>query len=434
MHIVPVPRPTDSQQKCIWAQPLSYSQQLDMVILLQRVTEHFASSALSLHPTKAFDAVRIVVMACITALADSVLRRRASDNPSAISTHLMGQSVHGVAMHTPYGIDASIFAKQSETCEVHTPELNIARCGVLDYFASQRNTEKIFTWEKGNKMQKSTNEFLLAVAKEKAHGIKAAQAHRLLDNEGYSIDRNFGGGSWQMHKTHPELAPYRDICFYFTYFLNPDSDAFPKPSLHAYRPNEAALHWAWDEKEAQYIIAAKWSEHFPYSSPKDIFQMSCLPRPVKPKHSSAKGAVAKIPKHRYPSGADVTLIVDDFVNQGEHDSFVSINVKTEDDILHLRNLPTFDDSLTASDSELLLSFLTEPYLRVPLVLSFFATEDRIHSLKQPKLRELLDAALWEPGQFSDPDMSKQVPKAVPAEKPELLATPYGLMLNELTRR
>jgi hypothetical protein len=104
-----------------------------------------------------------------------------------------------------------------------------------------------------------------------------------------------------------------------------------------------------------------------------------------------------------------------------------------DDILHLRNLPTFDDSLTASDSEMLLSFLTEPYLRVPLVLSFFATEDRIHALKQPQLRDLLDAVLWEPGQFSSPEVSKQVPQAVPAEKPELLATAYGLMLNELHR-
>ena len=430
VHLVPVPQPPDSQQECIWGQPLSYSQQLDMIILLQRVMEHFASAALSLHPTKSFDAVRIVVVACITALADSVLRRQASDNPSAVSTHLMGQSVHGDTLHAPYGIDASLFAKQSETCEVHTPELNIARCGVLDYFAAQQNTEKIFTWEKGKKIQKSTNEFLLAIAKDQVHGVKAAQAHRLLDNEGYSVDRNFGGGSWQLHKTHPEFAPYRDVCFYFKYFLNPDSDAFPTPSLHAYRPNEAALHWSWDEQEGQYIIGAKWDSRFPYDSPKELFQMSCLPRPVKPKHSSTKGAVAKVPKHRYPSGADVTLIVDDFVNQGE-ETPISINVKTEDDILHLRNLPTFDDSLTAGDSELLLSFLTEPYLRVPLVLSFFATEDRIHSLKQPKLRELLDAVLWEPGQFSSPEVSKQVPQAVPAEKQEQLATAYGLMLNEL---
>ena len=128
----------------------------------------------------------------------------------------------------------------------------------------------------------------------------------------------------------------------------------------------------------------------------------------------------------------MTLIVDDFVNQGE-DHPVSVNVKTEDDILHLRNLPTFDDSLTASDSELLLSFLPEPYLRIPLVLSFFATEDRIHSLKQPQLRGILDAVLWEPGRFSSAEMSARVPQEVPTPRPELLATTHGLMLNELRR-
>ena len=433
VHIVPVPQPNDSLQDCIWSKSLTYSQQLDLVILLQRIMEHFASAAFSLHPTKAFDAVRIVVVACMTALADCVMRRRASDMPSAISTHLMGQTVHGDTVHSPFGLDTSLFAKQSETCEVHTPELNVARCGVLDYFAAQSNTVKIFNWEKGNKAQKSTNEFMLAIAKERVFDVKESQVHRLLDNEGRSIDRHFGPTLWQLHKHFPEFGPYRDVCFYFKYFLNPDAEAFPAPKLQAYRPNEAALHWGWDDKESQYIIAAKYSERFPYGSPKEIFPLSCVPRPVKAKHSDAKaGTVAKTPVHRYPSGCDVTLIVDDFVNQGE-DNPVSINVKTEDDILHLRNLPTFEDSLTASDSELLLSFLTEPYLRIPLVLSFFATEDRIHSLKQPQLRTLLDAVLWEPGQFSSAQMSKQAPQEVPAAKPEQLATAYGLMLNELYR-
>jgi hypothetical protein len=47
------------------------------------------------------------------------------------------------------------------------------------------------------------------------------------------------------------------------------------------------------------------------------------------------------------------------------------------------------------DSELLLSFLTVPYLRVPLVASFFAAEDRIHALRAEELRELYSAAIFE---------------------------------------
>ncbi len=66
-------------------------------------------------------------------------------------------------------------------------------------------------------------------------------------------------------------------------------------------------------------------------------------------------------------------------------------VLTEDDILHLRELPDFDKQLGQRDSELLLSALTVPYLRIPIVVSFFATEDRIHALKSPTLRSLLDS-------------------------------------------
>lgn len=38
---------------------------------------------------------------------------------------------------------------QSETIEVHTPELNIARTAIIDYFQSpeQRRLEKMFSWE-----------------------------------------------------------------------------------------------------------------------------------------------------------------------------------------------------------------------------------------------------------------------------------------------
>lgn len=435
IHLVPLPLPQPGNEDCIWSKPMTYAQQLDIMILLQRIMENFASAAFSLHSTKSFDAVRIVVAAAIAAVADCVMRRRASDMPSAVSTHLLGETVDGSSVHGPFGIDTSTFAVQSETCEVHTPELNIARSSVLDYFGIQTKTTKIFSWEDGNKQQKTTNEFLDAIAQERVYSKSGdGSEHRWLDNKGFSIDRNFGGTLWQLHKNFPEFGAYRDVCFYFKFFLNPDNDAFPQPRLsRSYQPNEAALHWEWNDRAAQYIVGAKFGTNFPYSKPADLFQLSCVPKPVKSKHAQSKdGPTVKLPTHRYPSGADVTLIVDDFVNQGEAMP-VSINVKTEDDILHLRNLPTFDDSLTASDAELLLSFLTEPYLRIPLVLSFFATEDRIHALKHPRLRTLLDAVLWEPGHFSSYEMSQKAPQEVPTSQREQLATAHGLMLNELQR-
>ena len=40
-------------------------------------------------------------------------------------------------------------------------------------------------------------------------------------------------------------------------------------------------------------------------------------------------------------------------------------VKSEDDVLHLRQLPDFDGHLRPSRVELLLQYLTVPYLRIP---------------------------------------------------------------------
>ena len=71
------------------------------------------------------------------------------------------------------------------------------------------------------------------------------------------------------------------------------------------------------------------------------------------------------------------------------------------------------------------------YLRVPLVLSFFATEDRIHKLQSAKLRGILDSVLFEPGRYLHVDHGSSEPEMVPTQHKALLSTPYGLILNEL---
>ena len=54
-----------------------------------------------------------------------------------------------------------------------------------------------------------------------------------------------------------------------------------------------------------------------------------------------------------------------------------IEVSTEDDILHLppADLPSFGNVLKPSESEAFLQFLTAPYIRIPLMLDFFANGD-----------------------------------------------------------
>jgi hypothetical protein len=51
--------------------------------------------------------------------------------------------------------------------------------------------------------------------------------------------------------------------------------------------------------------------------------------------------------------------------------------------------------LSREESELLMAALSVPYVRLPLVLEFFATHDRVTYLYNTSLRALLRAAIFE---------------------------------------
>jgi hypothetical protein len=124
-----------------------------------------------------------------------------------------------------------------------------------------------------------------------------------------------------------------------------------------------------------------------------------------------------------------------FVNRSK-----PISVKTEDDILHLSNseLPTFGHVLKPADSERFLSFLTAPYIRIPLILDFFANGDpgRLPGLRSKSLQLIVDAALFEPGRWRAADFTdivKEIPVIDEDKLQSLLATPLGNMYNEIAK-
>ncbi len=69
-------------------------------------------------------------------------------------------------------------------------------------------------------------------------------------------------------------------------------------------------------------------------------------------------------------------------------------------------------ALRPPEAELLLSYLTVPYLRVPLLLRFFAQPSHIHALGSVRLQAALDAALFEPGLWQA-EAKKALPTQVP---------------------
>jgi hypothetical protein len=113
---------------------------------------------------------------------------------------------------------------------------------------------------------------------------------------------------------------------------------------------------------------------------------------------------------------------------------------TEDDILHLedKELPTFGHVLTPSDSEKFVQFLTVPYIRIPLILDFFANGDpnRLSALRTKTMQIIVDAALFEPGRWKPADFSDYISEVpvVDIERLEtILATPHGTLFNEIAK-
>lgn len=104
---------------------------------------------------------------------------------------------------------------------------------------------------------------------------------------------------------------------------------------------------------------------------------------------------------------------------------------TEDDIMHAEKLPTFDGTISIEESESLMSFLTVPYARIPLLISFFSTQDRVLYLFHSEIQELFTAALFEGATWNN--SAETLISEIPVQRgsESVLSTKYGPLLNEL---
>ena len=103
--LVPVPLPTASRDAVrrvnAWdfsrdgdGNSLSYDQQLGLLLLLQRLAEHYAGAAFSILASQAYDAPRLVVFGAMTAIADHVIRHTPADRVSLITRTLRGEELN----------------------------------------------------------------------------------------------------------------------------------------------------------------------------------------------------------------------------------------------------------------------------------------------------------------------------------------------------
>ena len=281
---------------------------------------------------------------------------QAIDHPSPACTHLMGKTADGKQLgHAGYGLSVGSFATQTETMEIHVPELIIARTAVLDYFSSpcQQKLKKIFDWERSFMRSPTRNliKYVRSIAKESAKNTTGTQ---MGDNAGdfqYLLD----GLPTQSEVIYdyPEFSCYRDISFYFKYWLNPSITAFPNNlvSCGTSKPREwsrldAQLHWSWNQQRGEYNITSNWQGQHCYCAPdpskfaKPGNNKKKQKKKIDKASSDTVPELPPLPTHRWPSEAEPSYYVP------------GLPIRNEDDVIYRPNLPTFgDEEADATDIE-----------------------------------------------------------------------------------
>eukprot|EP00760_Papus_ankaliazontas_P024689 PhM_4_TR2411/c0_g2_i1/m.74313 len=370
-----------TDRPCIWATPQKYGQQMQMLMRLSQLCEYYLGACFGYGHSRAYDPVRLTVVGALAIMCDALIRQPATDHPSLPSQHIAG--VLGTK-NGRFMFSSGKYATQTEGIEVTYPEVLVARCAVLDYIndvlENIHPTHVMWKWEDGLKECRATNILMKSICSSEA-----------FTNHSWSnyLVGNPTGEFCIMCKYFPDLRYYRDVVYFFKLLQHSRLGHLPSTGEWVEECRGTPI-WRYDSGEKEYSVEA--------------YQESVQIRAVGPRYGS----------HSNPS------------------VYTSpIDIACEDDLLHIKNLPNFDDTMGQRDAELLLSYLTVPYLRIPLVLRFLATEDRVSFLSSKEVRWMLDGVLFEPGRFLARDLTDVSPTEVPTENAALIATPYGLLLNEL---
>ena len=307
----------------------------------------------------------------------------------------------------PFGFDLGNFAEESEYLKFTMPEATCARTQVLDYFHQLAtvvpDSHFMFKFERSNEVGTADKLFIDQVCVQMGF-------LRNMENEYIT------GANLNFLDHYPEIGFFRDLVFMFKLVMVPTSDKLPE--LKPWTPEEAALEWSLDS-DGHYRVKG-FGKNLDcvqnITSVEEEQVQRATNRGVFSNFLKMVGIKGKMPRAT-PSQANPSILL------GER-------VDNEDDILHIRTLPDFDGSLGPKNCELMLQYLTTPYMRIPMLLKFFAMEARLKALKNKQIQEVLDAALFEPGQWQE-SKYKTCPQSVPAAGRDHLCTPVGLLYNEL---
>ena len=367
---------------------------------LHLIISHFAASAFSLGG-RAIDGGRIVTSSALMAFCDRLCRTVSTDRPSVFAQHYGGTAAGPV---TAFGLGPGILADETACSLLLSPDLVTTRATILDYFASLALADDKELFRFDDRVDFGQAEFQLVEQLCLAMGLYSVipESPYLLTGEKKDLLTYF-----------PELGWLRDVAFLSKILMNPDGERLPQLKAGGYRMSDAELLFKFDKRVLVKGFGIKQLE------------LCGGYKGAKQSGSKLRGLFfwRRGTGRVYPSMADPSNLC-----AGE-------TIAGEDDVLHCKTLPKFT-SLGRASVERLVTLLTAPYLRIPLLVAFFRDREKVAALAEPKIQAVMDAALFEPGRWkpahgeTDGKRLNAGDIRIPGE-PTVLHSSWGLMYNEL---
>jgi hypothetical protein len=245
--------------------------------------------------------------------------------------------------------------------------------------------QPIFSWE--------TQKYRFLTKDERAN---LAFANKVTQSLSIEADLDFVLGNCLQKQLFPEYGHFRDICVMWKWSMCPDEEVRSNCPRYLF-------------ESVKYEIDRRTDRVMVKLGRVDLFE------DVNPKRIPASGLA--------------------FISRAKASFYTECELQSENDVLYMSSLPDFEGALGQRDSELLISYLTVPYLRIPLLLHLFSSDDRMSALKNQNLQKCLLYAVTECHNYVPTYiLSKEelrLPADVPCSNPALIGTSHGLLLNEL---
>ena len=440
--VIPIAKPVDLEQSnCIWksAAWTKEEQQRNLAIIYNLLLIYLTAWQAVENPTRSFDAERSLTSACLLVAFEMIVRHVPAENPLVVSQLLFEDG--------GYGLSSTVcknnreFKSITPNMEFTNPAHHVTRNNLLEYFDSISRVTQNKLWEiemqQGFfelKKYSSTIVFFKKTIEKLGYPLISDEEKANPPSEIDAIGKWLFDPNSRLNTDHPEFSQLRDIVTLFKYGATMET-----------REQELL-------QRAMEPTGENWNLTFDDGGGAGFYwNRQVTPLAWEPEQFG--GAELDVVKVLITAFNTRTLCFGEGLVTNSPISLqaiLKVENATEDDILHATNLPTFNNSLSREESEVLLSYLTVEYARIPLVLEFFATQDRVMYLYNVELQELLKSVVFQAGNWSSKEykidcvpvrqnthqkfekLQDYLRKGIAyVEDKDILATRYGLFLNEL---